>query len=60
MNARTTVLAALAILTITVAGFAQVKWDQAIEDVIGGRRSSSDALSVAQSAIETEVRRLGG
>jgi maltose-binding protein MalE len=41
-----------------VAGFAQVKWDQAIDDVITRRRSTSDALGVAQSAIETEVRRL--
>ncbi|HLZ08871.1 MAG TPA: extracellular solute-binding protein [Chloroflexota bacterium] len=42
-----------------VAGFAQVKWDQAIDDVISGRRGTSDALSVAQSGIEAEVRRLG-
>ena len=43
-----------------VSGFAQVKWDQAIQTVISGGQSSSAVLAAAQGAVEAEVRRLGG
>ena len=43
-----------------VAGFAQVKWDQALQSLISGNQSSSEVLAMAQAAIEAEVRRLGG
>lgn len=41
-----------------IAGFAQVKWQQAIADVITGNRSSADALGAAQAAIQSELGRL--
>jgi ABC-type glycerol-3-phosphate transport system substrate-binding protein len=43
-----------------VAGFAQAKWAQAIDEVLGHRHSSAEALGIAQTAVEAEVRRLGG
>lgn len=41
-----------------VAGFAQVKWQQAVADVVTGNRSSADALAAAQAAIQDELGRL--
>jgi ABC-type glycerol-3-phosphate transport system substrate-binding protein len=41
-----------------VAGYAQTKWEQAIQDVLGGGKTVAAALAAAQSATAGEIARL--
>jgi ABC-type glycerol-3-phosphate transport system substrate-binding protein len=41
-----------------VAGFAQSKWEQAIQAVLGGGTTAPDALAAAQKSTEIELARL--
>jgi hypothetical protein len=39
-----------------VASFAEVKWEQAVSDVLAGNRSVADALGIAQKTVDAEYR----
>ncbi len=43
-----------------VAGYAEVKWEQCVGDVLAGGKAVPDALAAAQRAIEAELKRVGG
>ncbi len=46
--------------TNPVASFAEVKWEQAVADILTGSRPVADALGIAQKAVDAEYRLVGG